>query len=351
MNYPTADEICTIATDDTRSFADEADEIAHQYHRLAEAMAERLGRHDLNWCGFAKWSSKAIGESLRLDRSSFWNAARDAFGVHWVFGGPFRVVMRTLLGGAYGNGLSVANRSIFLEMGTFYTNLLTDSGTLAMCQNRALRTQQIDHPLLGELTEEQKDHLLDAARLFRDAESATGTERSHLVLAANIALSAHEQCRVQGVLEYVLYRPVRWTTRVSWRIPWCRLTGGDLPRFKFYTEAHDAQPALTRRLEALWSRGYVRALGLTIPGGRVLVGRPLVRPPDPPSPLLDTDLNDRAAEMVARFHPDRAKRLDGVRDWLDYAERMRFIVSYFMMYQNDEDMFFEPFPDRRPRVG
>ena len=37
----------------------------------------------------------------------------------------FRLIMLALLGGSYGVGLSTANRSIFVEMASFHTHLLS----------------------------------------------------------------------------------------------------------------------------------------------------------------------------------------------------------------------------------
>jgi hypothetical protein len=349
VTYPTAEEIRLIAVDETRSFADEADVIADAYYRLAVAMAERLGRHDLNWCGFAMWSSTAIGASLRLeDDSPFWTRARTAFRVPRILAVPFRVVLRFLLGGSYSRGLSIANRSIFLELGTFFANLLTESQRVEIFENGALRNQAFEHPLVTKLSDRQKQELLAVAELIRAAEHSSGAQRSELILAANVALTALEQERVQPVLEYVLYRPVRWLTRVWWRFPLHWLSRRPLPRFDIYTESHAEQPALTRWLEDLWSRGYVRALALHIPSGRVVVGRPLERPASPPSPLFDAITDERAAAVIDRYHTDPVSRLAGARDWLDFDDRMRFIVSYFMIYQNDPRMFTEPHAGSHP---
>ena len=92
----------------------------------------------------------------------------------------------------------------------------------------------------------------------------------------------------------------------------------------------------------------MRALALHIPSGQVVVGRPLTRPADPPSPLLDAVTDARAASIIDRFHTVARSRLDGARDWLDYEDRMRFIVSYFMIYQNDPRMFTDPLAERPP---
>ena len=174
-----------------------------------------------------------------------------------ILAAPFRFVLRTLLGGAYSRGLSIANRSIFLELGTFFANLLTDSHRVAIFENGALRNQAFDHRLIQQLTERQKQDLLGIAELIRAAEHASGAQRSELILAANVALTALEQERVQPVLEYVLYRPVRWLTRVSWKIPLHRVRRQQLRRFDIYTEAH-AEPtgidAMARGRLVAWVR-------------------------------------------------------------------------------------------------
>jgi hypothetical protein len=52
--------------------------------------------------------------------------------------------------------------------------------------------------------------------------------------------------------------------------------------------------------------------------------------------------------MIDRFHTDPRSRLDGARDWLDSDDRMRFIVSYLMTYQNDPRMFTDTLPKPPP---
>ena len=70
------------------------------------------------------------------------------------------------------------------------------------------------------------------------------------MLGANIALSAYEQARVQPALELVFYRPVRWITRVSWRLPFYVIARTPFNKYAIYTEPHDSQPALVRWLES-----------------------------------------------------------------------------------------------------
>src|SRR5207245_1324937 len=68
--WPTDDDILALAKNENIPLYAEAYAIAHQYNRISQALAAQLGKEDLSWCGFAKWSSKAIGSELRLNEHS-----------------------------------------------------------------------------------------------------------------------------------------------------------------------------------------------------------------------------------------------------------------------------------------
>jgi hypothetical protein len=331
------EKIIEIASDTTRSPAEEAYVIARAYHDLCVALAEarQLGYEHLNWAGFAQWSSKAIGASLTLDDSSpFWTRMLKTFRIPRLLGGPVRAITRLLLGGSYGRGLSLANRTIFLEIATLYTNLL-EGNTRATWRSSSFE----DTRLVGRADEE----LLFRGAALVDQAIADPQQRAESVLGANIAISAYEQARAQPALEYVAYRPVRWILRVSWRLPWHFVSRRPLRRYDIYTGSHKEQHWLVRRLEASWARFYTRVLVVDTPIGPVRMAKPLVPPPTFRTELASpTDPTVRS--LVERFRPASAPDShSGVVDWLDYDERMRFIVGYFMMYQNVPQMFDPPF--------
>jgi hypothetical protein len=242
----------------------------------------------------------------------------------------------------------MANRSIFLEIGTFHASLLTDETglTIKQAEPGALWSKSLP-PLLADVSEE---NLRTAARLLRQAEHEPLEARSDLMLGANIALSSYEQLRVQPALELVFYRPARWITRVSWRLPYYIVTRAPFSRYAIYTEPHDSQPRFVRWLESRWVRLFSRVLRLDIPRGHITLGKDLTVKAGRKPPLLEAHLRPDVQQLVTRFHPpDGRPPLSGVVNWLDYKDRMRFIVSYFMIYQNEETMFDYPFPKRRRR--
>jgi hypothetical protein len=259
--------------------------------------------------------------------------------------------MLAFLGGTYGTGLSVANRSIFVEMASFHTYFLSGPADRDILQvdPRDLG----DRPLLADLGKEGLARLHTAHRLLSKATSASGQARSELMLGANIALSSYEQARVQPALELVFYRPVRWALQVSWRTPYGYLTHHPIDRSCFYSKPHLGQAPAMQWVEDRWVRMYSSTLSLKTAIDTIALGRPLTCPPGYRTTLLrapDAFEDEEVRQLVREFGPSDPADLKGVSNWLDYKERMRFITAYFMIYQQITQMFDEPhFKHRRLR--
>jgi hypothetical protein len=371
--WPTDEEIRGIAEDQHVPLSAEAYNIAHEYHRISEALsANQLGSEDLNWCGFAQWSSKAVGSELRLgNHSGFLRQLGRKFYVPMAAEPLFRRFTLTLLGGSYGAGLSIANRSIFVEMASLHTQFLSGAVTpqiMKVDQSDGLYPHLLQHlgtegagiledsghnvSLLEDLGEEGQELLCTAYNLLSEARSASGKSRSELILGANIALSAYEQKRVQPALEFVFYRPVRWAMQTSWRTPYFYVCRTMYERFHYYLRQHQDQPQVVQSVEDFWVKMYSKTLWLKTAITTVALGQPLALPPEYGPPQLrraaSTFESADVARLVQRYGPADPAQLNGVSNWLDYDERMRFIVAYFMTYQQIGPMFDEP-RLKRPR--
>jgi hypothetical protein len=375
--WPTDEEIRRIAEDQRVPLSGEAYDIAHEYHLISDALsANQLGTEDLNWPGFAQWSSKAVGASLRLgNHSGFLRKLDRKFNVPMAAEPLFRLLTLTLIGGSYGAGLSIANRSIFVEMASLHTQFLSGAVTpeiIKVDQSDGLYPHLVQHlgkegagilegsghnvSLLNNLEEEGQELLRTAYNLLGEARSASGKSRSELILGANIALSAYEQKRVQPALEFVFYRPVRWAMQTSWRIPYYHIRGKGYERFRYYLRRHEAQPQVVQSVEDFWVRMYSKTLWLKTAITTVALSQPLVLPPEYGPPQLlraaSTFESPDVARLVQRYGPTDPAQLQGVSNWLDYDERMRFIVAYFMTYQQIKEMFEEPRLKRpKPKPG
>src|SRR5215469_7142885 len=361
-DWPTDEEIRRLATNEKTPLSAEASEIARQYNRICRALAaNQLGDDDLNWCGFAQWSSRAVGSDLRLgNNSEFLRKLGRRYYVPMAAEPLFRLFVLVLLGRSYGAGLSVANRSIFVEMASFHTHFLSGTGTSTILQvtpsdlypyllahlgeegRDVLSARGRNLSLLADLGQEGQDLLRTAYSLLTSATSASGQLRSELILGANIALSAYEQKRVQPALEFVFYRPVRWALQVSWRMPYFFIIGKLWKRFNFYLMEHQQESRAVQWLESLWVRMYSKTLSLKTAIDTIVLGQPLLLPRgyNPPA-LLRPASAFQSAEvraLVERYGPADPADLKGVSNWLNYEERMRFIVAYFMAYQQIKQM-------------
>jgi len=338
----TEDDVLRIAAFAGRSPSLEAQVIAYVYHRFAGGLARHVGEKDNNWYGYAKWTSKAVAESLDLTSNSpfLMNLGSRLHVPVWL-NRPFRRVLLMLLGGSYQLGLSLANRSIFLEMGSFLAEFWKAPRS-PDCQLVEARRLVFLTDLLDD--EAKEKYLRLAASLLTEAKSTPDAElRGELILGANVALSAYEQQRAQKLLALVLYRPVRWLLRVSWRAMLHSMTGRPLRRLRLYTEPHDKQSWLVRVLEDWWARMYTRhVLALRIPGREIRVGKPLQPPQGASAPVPLR--NEQVRKLVDEFlGANPGRECAGVANWLSYEERMRFIVCYFRAYQHELALFDPPF--------
>jgi hypothetical protein len=346
-----ATKVLQVAANPERSFSLEAGVIAYGYSQLARGQAQKVGGRDANWWCFATWASKAIGENLNLGRASpFWeNLARRLkvpARLRQAFRQAFRPVIILLFGGSYLKGLSLANRSIFLEMGSFAADLWSEPRRDGYhVEPHEQPAQQFISSLLAEA---KPEYLVAAKRLYLEAHATTDEAlRSELILGANVALAAYEQARAQKLFEFVLYRPVRWLLRVSWRTVLHWLTPWrPFRRFELYTEAHKLQSWPVKALEDWWVRRSTRrVIAIDTPIGEIRVGQRL-QPPDAfepravPPPFRNQQVKDLLTEFAGQ---ELGNSCHGTRNWLSYAERMHFIACYFRLYQHVHELFEAPF--------
>ncbi|MFG1997566.1 hypothetical protein ACGFNU_00270 [Spirillospora sp. NPDC048911] len=336
-----------VAVHPDRRPSHEAEVIAFSYHRLALDLARHLGRDVNNWYCYAVWASKAVSENLDLSPGScFLGDVAARLNVPVWLRRPFRRVFLALLGPSYPLALALANRAIFLEMGSLAAELWdADDDYLIRVDETGdfVRRPEFLSALLAPAEEEFLDAVV---RLFTKARNATGPERAEFVLGANIALVAYEQQRAQRLLELVLNRPPRWLLQGSWRWLWCALRRRPFHRLAIYTAPHAELAWPARKAERWWVRFYTsRLMVMRTPVGRIQLGRPLPPPKGAAPETVWAPIQDlEVRELVDRFLPsDFDRATAGVGNWLSFDDRMRFIVAYFRMYANVPELFDPPF--------
>lgn len=344
--------------------------ITGAYHRLSEQMRAALDTDvDLDWCGFAKWSSHTVGLEINPQTAGTvgrTGAAVDALTAVLVDdelaaripalqAGTRRLVLALLTAlaaaedGLARRALRAGNITIFAEMGTAYVSLLdrlrggpeaagTDEEFAARVADGIVRTPEAELP--APLT---RDHLvavepspLVRGLLFYLRAAREPQRRSELILAGNVMFSLFEQARADRLIAIGLCTPSR-----ARLIPVFDALPGlpDIdPRAGLLAGSRHPNPIIRAIDElvvgVLTDESLFVEYGIGEPRLRVRLGHPEQLPPPPFRPTLP-DVVAVLAEQV-----DHAAGVP--HNWLDLRYRMNVITGYFAALQQKPETRLAP---------
>ena len=190
--------------------------ITQGYCALSRAMSTMVGGANVSWCGFASWSSKTIGVSIRESNMS--HRGLLAITQSWIYRetiervvdllegagvvgiGPFDNVITQALEDGIDN-LKQGNAEVYGEIGALYSRLISALGNdLNFDQTRLA-------PVIAYLDSNPSERggqslLRQAAENYYRARFENDLSlKAQLVLLANAQVGKHEQMRLQGCLE------------------------------------------------------------------------------------------------------------------------------------------------------
>jgi hypothetical protein len=303
-------------------------------------------RYDANWCTFACWSSKTIGDWIAADASS--KSLGDMrhlprLVVDWLVGLSRYLTQRE--NGASYRALAAGNRFVFLEVGQSVARFIETFGRVPRdkpneddwttywdeVSQTIAEMSQLD--LSWMLTETPPpDDLRLGLRQYYEALFATDPKvRAQHMLAGNLLLGVYEQRRVDGYLAASL---ALYPDRAMRRL----------------VQHHSGLLTGWRRWpSSLYSRLMTFGLILDLPGERLRVGRPLPAPPDATDgelfpPDLRTITLPLLQALLTRWdlsEGEPARRR--AREWTSLDDRMSYIANMFRSRQQCEVMFGDPF--------
>jgi hypothetical protein len=303
--------------------------------QLTDLVDNGTGLRFANWCTFAAWSSKTIGATI--DPNEVPPGLREK---HYP-----RVIKQFLIRlfqwltrrdhGSIFRALAAGNRFIFLEIG-LAVSLFVDHFANSPHADEVLWQQywsEIEERLVAfstldpswvASTAPDPAQLKRGMRSYYEARYATAhDEKAEHNLAAGIQLGAYEQKRADG---YVI-------TSLSIR--------GHSAFRRLLNRGTGRERDLHRRyLNRCYARFLTRfGLAMIVPDGVVYLGRNLPMPPSQPA-LFVGDLDDISQPalqaLISRYdRSDFQKAKRGARNWIDFGERMHYIVSMFRSRQSD----------------
>ncbi|MEU7478286.1 hypothetical protein AB0A63_20040 [Lentzea sp. NPDC042327] len=344
-------------------------QITHCYHRLSRALAARTGG-GANWCTFAVWASKQVGQSIRQEDLArtverLLKASPEvAAGVDLVVRGLRRGVPREVLEHAHG----VVRQAVLTTARLDDVSAAAARGNLKVFEEVAREFARFlagfsggaDEPIgefrdslrSGEPPEGQRYLRQAFGRYHRAMTTDDPKQRAELLLLANIEVGLHEQTRLQPEIAAAMQAPVVDPRELERRLFELLLPGNRVVRWLRKavlfvlgrrTVVRIATEQLADQARAVVRRAVTRHLmTLALPGGEVLDlsdDLPAVFPP-----LLAEPADPELLALLAQVDPTPDSLRDtAARDWADLPDRMHYIADMFRCHAVRDDLLGAPF--------
>jgi hypothetical protein len=325
--------------------------ITNAYHRLSEAARAALGAGpNLDWCGFAKWSSHTVGFNLNpqlvgLRSDEIANRILEHLPPRLEVFRPRIIELLRFAADVEDDlvrkALRGGNAMIFREMGSIFVCLIdrlsspgarhaTNDDTFAEEIIRAMQAgapKFVRHPIGPELFVDAEESVLaDAIRFYLRA-AREPDHRAELMLAGNMLFSVYEQTRADRLIAIGTCAPVR--ARIVDVLRRLRLLDEKAAE-RILLAPRGAAPLVVGPEEAVAALLTDQALVVEIAGERIRLGDP-----DALTPQVVPTLPEVAAVLDAQAS-------HGPRTWLDLRYRLSFIARYFAAHQQKAGATVEP---------
>jgi len=347
--------------------------ITHCYHQLSRALAARTGGA-ANWCTFAVWASKQVGQSIRQEDLArtvehlLKSSPEAAAEVDLVVRGlrqavppealdrAHQVVRQVVVTIARLDDVSAAtargNLKVFEEIAREFARFLAEFADAPAADDERRIEEFCDALRPGEPPEGQRYLRQGFTRYHRAMTTHDPKQRAELLLLANIEIGLHEQTRLQPEIAAAMEAPVVDPGELERRLFDLLLPGNRVVRWLRLAlltvrgrraVVRVAGEQLADRARVLVRQAVTRLLmTLALPGGELLhLGDDL---PAAFPPLLAelSDLELLALLKVVDPTPDSL--LDtAARDWADLPDRMHYIADMFRCHAQRGDLLDPPF--------
>lgn len=348
-------------------------QITHCYHRLSWALAARTGR-GANWCTFAVWASKQVGQSIRQEDLArtverlLKSSPEAAAGIDLVVRSlrravpqdalkhAHRVVRQAVVMTARLDDVSAAtakgNLKVFEEIAREFARFLAEFDDPAAGDDERRIGEFCDALRPGEPPEGQRYLRQAFTRYHRAMTTSDPKRRAELLLLANIEIGLHEQTRLQPEIAASMEAPIVDPRELERRLLDLLLPGNRVVKWLRRTmltvlgrraAVRIAGEQLADQARVLVRRAVTKHLmTLALPGGELLD-----LSDDLPStfPPLLAELSDpELLALLKIVDPTADSLLDtSARDWADLPDRMHYIADMFRCHAMRGDLLEPPF--------
>jgi hypothetical protein len=338
--------------------------ITQAYFDLSQAIAQRLGDVNANWCNFATWASKTAGRFIRMedlnvhlhqllhahdDYNDWLGMIQDKFKEleidHTFDHAQVHHAGQNVLTEISAD-IAAGNLKVFSELGPVFSTMIEAFDKPLEEEKPAIET------LLASLipgdTESGGQHMLaNAVRDFYAAKHEMDRKRkAELMLRANAQTGLHEQIRLQPYIAAAMEAPIHHNFMIAIH----KVVKEKTPEHKHHllhdTFNHLFHPIAQKAHDAWLKMSTHYLMTLVLPDGIIHLGQDLTCPkdcslfPEHLSEPRDEDLIVLLKKYEAHLNtPIRSH----ARNWSVLNDRMHFILNLFRSRQQHRPLHESPF--------
>jgi hypothetical protein len=340
--------------------------ITQCYYDISQAIAQRLGHENANWCNFATWASKTAGRFIRLENVNVhlhrslhlsddyhkWLlviqekfndlALEQEFGHDQVHAASLNTIS------VISADIAAGNLKVFAELGPVFSFMI-DAFDKSLGGDYSAVDFLLNSLQPGATEEGGQDLLGQAIGDFHAAlHEPDQSKKAEFILRANAQTGLHEQIRLQPYIAGALEAPLPHLFSAAIH----RQVAETAPAHKHYIlkgMLHQLIAPVCHKVHDAWlamSTHYLMTLAL--PGEVLHLGHDLPSPaggPLFPDQLLnpqDEKLNRLLVEYEAHLNTTLHSRS---RNWAKLEDRMHYILKLFRSRQQHRPLHEPPFEE------
>jgi hypothetical protein len=338
--------------------------VTQSYADLSEALRARLDPTAANWCTFAVWASKTVGENLRGEGLPEWvrnrvtlsdgmmgalHSTRRAHGCFRVTGLLHDLTLDHVVEvvaerfGATALALSEGNTLVYEEVAPVASRFLDESAS-GLPLSADARAHVLD-ACADAPSFEGVNRLAAGFAAWCDAlETSDARARSQLILVGSLQIGVHEQHRLQdAIADGVDLGVDDLVEGLARRM----IVGAGLLRPFVWGIERTVRPVAVESAR-LWDTAMTELVATAdTPDGRLRLCRdiPALPPGTPFAPAdVSAPLSTELGALLRRFDRSNGEGVGShAEDWVVLDQRMNFILNLFRSRHHDPRLYAAPF--------
>lgn len=346
--------------------------ITQAYFDLSQAIAQRLGDANANWCNFATWASKTAGRFIRMedlnvhlhnllhthdDYNEWLGLIQDkfkdieidyAFDHSRVHHAAHNVITEISA------EIAAGNLKVFSELGPVFSAMI-EAFDKPFEEEKPAIEKLLASLKPGDTESGGQDMLANAVRDFYAAKQETDKKRTaELILRANAQTGLHEQIRLQPYIAAAMEAPIHHHFMIAIHAHLKENTPTHKHHLFHGTFNHLFQSIAQKTHDAWLKMSTHYLMTLVLPDGIIHLGKDLRCPEG--YPLFPEHLSEPHDEELTTLLKKYEAHLNTpvqshARNWAVLEDRMHFILNLFRSRQQHRPLHESPFnPDQEHKI-